>query len=256
MANEMCPVRFVCRMRCATHLSDGYMQQRAVINFTGIYICGLFDTFKFSSSLFDIIVPLGVPDNSLAWQQAADEGFGASTLVLKGNFIEGFRTFETLVNGALGNNDCGVIIKLWRILLRLQKTGLQLGDFSMLKSFLQYLWSLPVIHYDENHPTTILLKILYQIPVNDLSATLEIGYLRNIRCLQSQLGLKNAVVLSTYSNYLKNCNCQALSTSELLSQYKDVFRRLRILLLVTEGTLSRSYMVTCIQFITTLETTP
>jgi hypothetical protein len=112
---------------CGPQLSDGYTKQMVVMNLTEVYVYGLFDTFNFSSSPFDIIVPFGTPDHSLVWQQTSDECFGATTLMLKDNFVKGFRTFSILcewLKVVLGNNNYVMIIKFWRICLRLYKMAL------------------------------------------------------------------------------------------------------------------------------------
>ncbi|KAH7144230.1 hypothetical protein B0J13DRAFT_554842 [Dactylonectria estremocensis] len=206
-------------------LSDGYSNQMALLNLTEVYVHGLFDTFDFSSSLFDIIVPPGVPENSSVWQQIADEGFGAATLMLNGDFVEGFRTFSILcqrLKDTLGNNDSAMIFKFWRICHRLYNTGLQLGNLSILYSFLQYFRGLAAIRYPENHPIPSLLRVLCNIPIGEFSHTLEVGYLRTILCLQNRVGFGNAVVLSLWSNYLTKFNRQAPSTDDILSRYRCV----------------------------------
>ncbi|KAH7303161.1 hypothetical protein B0I35DRAFT_455331 [Stachybotrys elegans] len=175
-------------------MCDGYANQMVVLNPTEVYVHRLFDTFDFSSSHFDIIVPPGVPDNSSVWQQTSDG-----------------MVCERLKN-ILGNNDSAMIIKFWRICRRLYETGLQLGNYLILQSFLQYIQRLAAIRYPENHPVRGLLRVLCKIPIHEFSETLEIGYLRTITCLQSRVGFGNAI----------KYNRQAPSTDEILSRYRRV----------------------------------
>lgn len=71
-----------------SHLSDGLAKQRSILSFSEVFVYGLFDTFHFSSNLFDITVPPGIPDYLSAWQQISDECFGVTTLLEEGQYPE------------------------------------------------------------------------------------------------------------------------------------------------------------------------
>lgn len=215
------------RLSSSVRLSEGHTDQRAVMNFAEVYVYGLFDTFSFSSNLFDIIVPAGTPDHSMDWQLISDECFGAVTLLAEGKHLESRQTFNILcerLQKIIGSNDCAMIIKLWPICIRLYKTGLPLGDFSMLGRFLHFFQRLALKAYPQNHPIPNLLKVLRQTPAKELLKILQTGYLRTIHCLENRLGFGNAVVLSTWSNYMKKCNHQALPADALTSRYHYVLQ--------------------------------
>ncbi|CAJ0545134.1 Ff.00g086070.m01.CDS01 [Fusarium sp. VM40] len=213
------------RLASSVRLSEGHTEQRAVMNFAEVYVYGLFDTFSFSSNLFDIIVPAGTPDHSMDWQLIGDECFGAVTLLAEGNHLESRRTFYILcerLRMIVGSNDWAMIIKLWPIFIRLYNTGLLLGDFSLLARFLHFFQRLALGAYPQNHPIPNLLNVLCRTPVKDFLNILQTGYLRTIHCLENRLGFGNAVVLSTWSNYMKKCNHQAIPADALTSRYHHV----------------------------------
>ncbi|KAK1961153.1 hypothetical protein LY78DRAFT_685080 [Colletotrichum sublineola] len=90
-------------------LCHGYTMHSAVIRSTKV--C------QFSGTMFDVVVPHGQPDNTATWQQIADECFGASVLVVKGEYRDGFATFNRAcqrLKDVVGNHDCSMVIKLWR----------------------------------------------------------------------------------------------------------------------------------------------
>jgi hypothetical protein len=210
-----------------THLSDGLTKQRSIMNFSEVFVYGLFDTFNFSSNLFDIIVPPGIPDFLPAWQQISDECFGVTTLLEEGQYPESRQTFNILcerLKNIFGSNDCGMIIVIWPICIRLHQTGQLHNNFALLEYFLDLLRFLAHQRYPSGHPIPNLLKFLRQTPTQDRFEILRVGYLRTIHCFERRAGFGNAVVLSMWSKYLKRFNSQELPASALTCRYESVLQ--------------------------------
>ncbi|KAF5719531.1 subunit P of phosphatidylinositol n-acetylglucosaminyltransferase [Fusarium mundagurra] len=209
------------------HLSDGVTKKRSIMSFSEVFVYGLFDTFNFSSNLFDIIVPLGVPDHSPVWQQISDECFGVTTLLEEGQYEESRQTFNILcerLKDVFGSNDCGMIIVLWPICIRLHQTGQLHNNFALLEYLLDLLRFLAHRRYPSGHPIPNLLKVLRQTPAEELLEILRAGYLGTIRSLERRVGFGNAVVLSMWSKYLKRFDGQELPANALTSRYENVLR--------------------------------
>ncbi|KAF5608516.1 subunit P of phosphatidylinositol n-acetylglucosaminyltransferase [Fusarium pseudoanthophilum] len=209
------------------HLSDGVTKQRSIMSFSEVFVYGLFDTFNFSSNLFDIIVPLGVPDHSPVWQQISDECFGVTTFLEDGQYEESRQTFNILcerLKGVFGSNDCGMIIVLWPICIRLHQTGQLHNNFALLEYFLDLLRFLAQRRYPSGHPIPNLLKVLRQTPAEERLEILRVGYLGTIRSLERRVEFGNAVVLSMWSKYLKRFDGQELHASALTSRYENVLQ--------------------------------
>ncbi|TVY74413.1 hypothetical protein Focb16_v005040 [Fusarium oxysporum f. sp. cubense] len=218
------------------HLSDGVTKQRSIMSFSEVFVYGLFDTFHFSSNLFDITVPPGVPDHLPAWQQISDECFGVTTLLEEGQYPESRQTFNILcerLKTIFGINDCGMIIVIWPICIRLHQTGLLYKSFALLEYFLDLLRFLAHQRYPSGHPIPNLLKVLRQTPVEERLEILRVGYLCTIRSLERRVGFGNAVVLSMWSKYLKRFNSQELPASALTSRYESVLEEAQISFTVT-----------------------
>ncbi|KAF5968656.1 subunit P of phosphatidylinositol n-acetylglucosaminyltransferase [Fusarium bulbicola] len=209
------------------HLSDGVRKQRSIMSFSEVFVYGLFDTFNFSSNLFDIVVPSGVPDHSPVWQQISDECFGVTTLLEEGQYVESQQTFNILcqrLKDVFGSNDCGMMIVLWPICLRLHQTGQLHNNFALLEYLLDLLRFLAHQRYPSGHPVRSLLKVLRQTSAEERLEILRVGYLQTIRALERRVGFGNAVVLSMWSKYLKRFNGQELPTSALTSRYENVLQ--------------------------------
>ncbi|KAF5987284.1 subunit P of phosphatidylinositol n-acetylglucosaminyltransferase [Fusarium coicis] len=209
------------------HLSDGVTKQRSIMRFSEVFIYGLFDTFNFSSNLFDIIVPLGVPDHSPVWQQISDECFGVTTLLDEGQYEDSRQTFDILcerLKDVFGSNDCGMIIILWPICIRLHQTRELRNNFALLEYLLDLLRFLAHQRYPSGHPIPNLLKVLRQTPAEERLEILRVGYLGTIRSLERCVGFSNAVLLSMWSKYLKRFNGQELHASALTSRYENVLQ--------------------------------
>ncbi|KAH7151352.1 Clr5 domain-containing protein [Fusarium sp. MPI-SDFR-AT-0072] len=210
-----------------SHLSDGLAKQRSIMSFSEVFVYGLFDTFNFSSNLFDIIVPSGVPDHLPVWQHISDECFGVTTLLEEGQYADSRQTFNILcerLKNVFGSNDCGMIIVLWPICIRLHQTGQLHNNFALLEYFLDLLRILAHQRYPSGHPIPNLLKVLRQTPPEERVETLRVGYLRTIRCLESRVGFGNAVVLSMWSKYFKRFDSQELPASALTCRYESVLQ--------------------------------
>ncbi|KAF5568695.1 subunit P of phosphatidylinositol n-acetylglucosaminyltransferase, partial [Fusarium phyllophilum] len=210
-----------------TILSDGATKQRSIMSSSEVFVYGLFDTFNFSSNLFDIIVPSGVPDHSPVWQHISDECFGVTTLLEAGEYTESQQTFNILcerLKDVFGSNDCGMIIVLWPICIRLHQTGQLHNNYALLEYFLDLLRLLAHQRYLRGHPIPNLLKVLRQTPAEERLEILRAGYLQTIRSLERRVGFGNAVVLSMWSKYLKRFNGQELPASALTSRYENVLQ--------------------------------
>ncbi|KAK2040033.1 hypothetical protein LZ31DRAFT_475454 [Colletotrichum somersetense] len=208
-------------------LCNGYTAHGAVIRSTRVYVYGLFDSCRFSGTVFDVVVPPGLPDNTATWQQVSDECFGASVLMAKGDYRAGFETIDRVcqkLKDVVGTHDCSMVIKLWRVCVQLYDLAAKLRNFEIMKGFLRFFWELSVIRYHKVHPISKLLGGLRSVPLADLPEVLEAGYLQTIHCLQERLGSRNAVVLSTWSRYSKRYTRQRLAAGELLSGYRHVLR--------------------------------
>jgi hypothetical protein len=203
-----------------TQSTDRHMLQFSLLNSIPDYIHALFQTFSFSSDTFDIIIPPGVTDNSMVWQQLSDKSFGATTLMMKGFHSEGRASFSLLcdkLRGVLVQKDIAMIIKLWRICIRLYKAGQELQDFTFLQGFTRYFHGLAASLYGDNHPITHILGTIVRIPVNDLPDTFRICYHRTVECLREGTSFTNAVALHTWSNFLKSCDSHAVPIDILIS---------------------------------------
>jgi hypothetical protein len=194
-------------------------------------VYGLFDSFNLSADLFDIFVPVGIPDRSSDWQQIGDEFFGFTTLLEKQKHTEAQRTYNITyerLNSIVGSeSDYGMITKLWPFCIRLLKAAVLYKNDSILWGFLHYLRTLTQERYGQSgqtHPIPKLLNFLCQIPRDQLLNILQMGFLRTIHCLENRLGSDNALVLSTWSNYMKKCEHQALPANVLVSRYATVLQ--------------------------------
>ena len=215
-------------------MSEGEAKYRDFLNSTEAYVYGLFDSFSLSADLFDIFVPVGIPDCSSDWQQIGDEFFGFTTLLEKQKSAEAQRTYNITyerLNCIVGSeSDYGMITKLWPICIRLLNAAVLYKNDSILWGFLHYLRTLTQERYGQDgqtHPIPKLLNFLCQIPRDQLLNILQMGFLRTIHCLENRLGSENALVLSTWSNYMKKCGHQALPAEVLTSRYATVLQAAR-----------------------------
>ncbi|KAF5232423.1 hypothetical protein FAUST_8751 [Fusarium austroamericanum] len=184
-----------------------------------------------SADTFDIIVPAGTTDQSLAWQLIGDEFFGFTTLLEKKQYAEAWRTYSIIgdrLDTIVGcQNDYAMIIKLWPICIRLLNASLLYGNNLILWRFLNHLRRLAMERYNQgarDHPIPKLITFLCQIPIGELLNVIQMGYLRTIHCLENRLEFGNALVLSTWSNYMKKCEHQALPADVLTSGYSTVLQ--------------------------------
>lgn len=215
-------------------LPDNYERYRGLLSSTEVYVYGLFDSFDLSADLFSVIVPVGTIDHSTAWQQIGDEFFGFTTLLEKKEFFDAQRTYSIIyqrLNSVVGaENDYGMIIKLWPICIRLLNTAILYNNHTILWGFLHYMRDLAAERYNKSsrdHPIPKLLNFLCQVSIDDLLNVLQLGYLRTIHCLENRLDFGNALVLSTWSNYMKKCQHQALSADVLTSRFAGVLQAAR-----------------------------
>ncbi|GKU07240.1 hypothetical protein FLAG1_10006 [Fusarium langsethiae] len=212
-------------------LSDGYTRHRAFLNSIEVYVYGLFDSSSLSADMFDIIVPAGSTDQSLAWQLIGDEFFGFTTLLERNQHAEAWQTYSIIgdrLDAIVGcENDYAMIIKLWPICIRLINASILYRSDWILSGFLNYLRRLSMERYKQgtqDHPIPKLLTFLCQIPIGELLNVVQMGYLRTVHCLENRLAFGNALVLSTWSNYMKKCEHQALPADILISRYSTVLQ--------------------------------
>ncbi|PTD08633.1 hypothetical protein FCULG_00011186 [Fusarium culmorum] len=120
-----------------------------------------------------------------------------------------------------------MIIELWLICIRLLNASLLYWNKLILWRFLNHLRRLTMERYNQgarDHPITRLITFLCQILIGELLNVMQMGYLRTNHCLENQLEFGNALVLSTWSDYMKKCEHQALPADVLTSAYSNVLQ--------------------------------
>lgn len=203
--------------------------EEVVILAVGNYVAGLFESRGWVGDGVSISLRSGEADQSAAWQNLSDECFSAAKLIEDKKINLAFGKFSQMcaqLEETIKYNDLGMMIKLWRILLRIHCTCKEIGYTGLLRSFLWYLKELAKTHYHHSHPAQQLLAALYRLSHADkdrdeLFSMLKLGYLQSIMAIEQKVGEKNPVTLHMWSNYLKTCDQYGLPSETLLHRFQD-----------------------------------
>ncbi|KAF3023554.1 hypothetical protein E8E14_010314 [Neopestalotiopsis sp. 37M] len=216
------------RPRIATSLSKNEAEE-VVILAVGNYVAGLFESQGWVGDGISISLQSGEADQSTAWQNLSDECFSAAKLIEDKKINLAFEKFNQMcakLEELIVYDDLGMMIKLWRILLRVHCTCKGIGHYGLLRTFLGYLNALAKKKHRHGHPMRQLLAALFRLSDEDkdrdeLISMLKLGYLKAIKSIEKKVGEANPVTLHMWSNYLKTCDQYGLPSETLLRRFQD-----------------------------------
>jgi len=194
-----------------------------VVTSVNDYASGLFDDGNWSWDRFQVMPPAETHNHTSAWQDIADQCFGASTFFAYGSISEGMKTLNHVcekLREVTRSSTPGLLVKFWRIAWYLYKPHQFFGDLRILFGFLHYFRHLAHIFHPEAHPVFRLLDALVRVREEHFLGTLRVAYRQTIVSMEAHLGKTHAVVIHMWSNYLKHWDCNGLAPAILMQRYQ------------------------------------
>ena len=217
------PIRAPSPLSIAPQTPNCFQYLEVVVSSVNDYASGLFGDGNWSWDRFQVMPPAETPNHTSAWQDIADQCFGASTLFVRGNISEGMKTLNLVcekLREVARSSTPGLLVKFWRIVWYLYKPHQFFGDLRVLFKFLHYFRHLAQIFHPEAHPVFRLLDALVRVREEHLLDTLRVAYRRTIVSMEAHLGETHAIVIHMWSNYLKVWDCNGLAPTILTQRYQ------------------------------------
>lgn len=205
-----------------------YKTQEEILACMDNYLSGMFDPRSqgWTADVFGFINPKSNTANQMdTWQILSDRCYGVSVLIQSGSPGKARVSLDHFLKGLeqiAKFQDPSIVVKFWRICLQLRGVDGSYPHLQALKRFFMKLQELFPVYQGEQHPLTLLVRLLSQVSPEDFKDTLRIGYFKTLKRLSELIGDENATVLHMWSVYYKYWDKQYLRKETLFEKLKNV----------------------------------